>query len=169
MLILPLRDSLTFVGALHDKNILRKSHKSNSRKLIPKSPWITMSLCKSIYRINKLYQRYISHPTECNRSKYVHDKNILTNIIHKFKQNYNAKQFDKAKGTCNIKGTWKVINSVLHNEPRYEISSMNIDGHSIDNSYNYYCQTLIHTLQILLVDSLTSTILPSSVNFGSFL
>ena len=39
-------------------------------------------------------------------------KNILTHVIRKSKQNYYAKQFDKTKG--NIKGTWKVVNSVLH-------------------------------------------------------
>ena len=58
MLILASKDFLTCFYALHDKYIPTKSHKSNSRKLIPKSPWITVSFCKSIDHKNKLYRRY---------------------------------------------------------------------------------------------------------------
>lgn len=118
-------------NTLHDKNIPMKSRKSNSPKLIPKSPWITVSLCKSIYHKNKLYRKYISHPTDSTRFIYVRYKNILTNVLRKSKQNYYAKQFENAKG--NIKSSWKVINSVLHNEPRSTISSINIDGRSSDD------------------------------------
>ena len=104
-----------------------------ARKLIPKSPWVTPSLCKSINHKNKLYRRYVANPTDSSRYKYVRYKNIhvLINVLRNSKRQYNSQQFEREKG--NIKNTWKIINSVLQYKLQSKINVINIDGVNVSN------------------------------------
>ena len=124
---------LNFMDILNtnlDKHIPWKQ-KTKSRKVTPKSPWITVSLCKSINHKNKLYHKFRSNPSDSNRTNYVRYKNVLTSVLRNSKRNYYANQFNKEKG--NIKNTWKIINSVLHSNPQSKITSIETEGASIDN------------------------------------
>ena len=54
---------------IHDEYILLKKSKIN-RKTIPKSPWITKGLSKSINVKNILYKQYLLRPTEDHLVKF---------------------------------------------------------------------------------------------------
>ena len=56
--------------------------------------------------------------------------NSLTTILRSAKQAYFSQQFEEKN---NIRNTWKVINSVLKNNTSSHISSINVNGHSINN------------------------------------
>ena len=84
---------------------------SSNRKKIPRNPWITKSLLKSINRKNKLFYKYKRNPNAQNRSKYVRYRNILTSSLRMAKQMYYSRQFKKYE--YDIKSTWKVVNEVL--------------------------------------------------------
>ena len=99
---------------LYDKNIPFISHNRVKSKSKPNAPWITKSLLKSINKKNKLYRRYLDHPTNIRKIKYTRYKNTLTSLLRLSKKDYFAHQFEKEKN--NIRNTWKVINSVLNNK-----------------------------------------------------
>ena len=66
-----------------------------------------------------------------NRFNFTKYNNSLRTILRSAKQAYFSQQFEKEKN--NIRNTWKVINSVLKNNTSSHISSINVNGHSINN------------------------------------
>ena len=150
---------------LHDKNIPLKNIKSSSRKFTPKSPWISVSMCKSIHHKNKLYRRFISHPTDPNRAIYVRYKNILTTVIRNSKRMYYAKQFEKEKG--NVKNTWKIINSVLKNKTLSKLSSIDVNGAVVNNSH--FIADHFNTYFTNIGNNLSNKIPLSDRNFNDYL
>ena len=87
-----------------DKQIPITQNKPKARKLIPKSPWVTPSLCKSINHKNKLYHSYVANPTDSSRYKYVHYKNILINVLRNSTLQYYSQQFERERLTLKILG-----------------------------------------------------------------
>jgi hypothetical protein len=57
------------------------------------------------------YKKLLNSPTPHNKSIYKRYKNTLTKLIRTAKQQYLCKKFNQEKG--NVKGTWKLINSLL--------------------------------------------------------
>ena len=84
----------------------------STRKKIPKQPWISKSLLKSINRKNKLFHKYKNDPNTVNKSRYVRYRNVLTSSIRLARQMYFSRQFEKHKH--DLKSTWKVINEALN-------------------------------------------------------
>ena len=87
---------------LYDKNIPLVRTKNFNRKSQPKSPWITTALLKSINHKNRLYQKYLRSPSDSNRQKHIHYRNLLTTVLRSAKQNYYTQQFDKEKNNIKL-------------------------------------------------------------------
>ena len=90
---------------------LRKCRKQDYKR-IPKQPWVSKTILRSINRKNSLYLNYIKNRTDNSRTKYISYKNILTNTLRLAKKKYYADQLSKFKS--DIKSTWKLLNSVLN-------------------------------------------------------
>ena len=61
--------SIERFNKLYDKCILLRKYKVNRRK-IPRSPWITKGILKSITTKNKLYKEYLRSPNEQGAFKF---------------------------------------------------------------------------------------------------
>ena len=94
-----------------DKHIPFVKKKSNYKK-VPRLPWISKSLLRSINRKNKFYYiDKINHTEESHRT-YTLYKNILTKTLRAEKRKYFQNQILLFKN--DIKNTWKVINSAIN-------------------------------------------------------
>ena len=58
----------------------------SSAKRIPRKPWITPVILKSINRKQRLYRKNIGHPTTSNKESYITYRNILTTLIRNSKK-----------------------------------------------------------------------------------
>ena len=123
---------------------LRSIHVSKSaRRKIPRKPWITPAIVKSILRKEKLYKNYVSHPTDSRKAAYISYRNKLTTLIRISKRNYYADKFTEFK--YNTKQTWKVLNNILGRKnntiisSRFKIGSTFVSDPSIiANNFNSY-------------------------------
>lgn len=89
-----------------------KLHKRN----IPKKPWVTKGLIKSIQTKDKLYKKYINKPTPNNKLKYTKYRNHLNQLLRYSKKNYISSEIEMHKH--NMKKTWQVLNKLLgRNKP----------------------------------------------------
>ena len=68
----------------------------SSAKRIPRKPWITPVILKSINRKQRLYRKYIGHPTTSNKESYITYR-ILTTLIRKSKKSYYTDKLDACK------------------------------------------------------------------------
>ena len=101
---------LAQVEQLYDRHFPVQEFKYRYDK--SKSPWMSEGIYNSIRRKNHLYKKFLKNRTSQNKSNYTMYKNKLTCIIKLSKKNYLSKKFNQEKN--NIKGTWKVINSLLN-------------------------------------------------------
>lgn len=130
---------------LYDENIPICKRDSGNHRKIPRMPWITRSLLKSINKKNKLYYKYKTTKSEQSRLNYTRYRNTLTTTLRVSKKNYYSTQF---QATLNdIKGTWKVIKNIFKsNSKTSSIRSLQIDGELVDDTKsivekfnNYFC------------------------------
>ena len=140
-------------------------NRSNYKK-IPRQPWITKSLLKSINKKNKLYFKYRKDPNPQNKLRYVRYRNILSSSLRLAKRMYFSKQFDKCK--FDLKSTWKVINEVMKTKtnsgpPKYIFK----DGLQIDNSTDM--AEIFNDYFVNLGPDLANKIPNSRTSFHSFL
>ena len=73
-----------------------------------KSPWITRSIIKSVRKKNKLYKKFLCHPTTNNEHKYKQYKNKLNHIIKIAKKKYYEEQLIKYKNETKL--LWSTLN-----------------------------------------------------------
>ena len=140
--------------------------KRSNYKKIPRCPWITSGILRSINRKNNLYLKSIAKPCDKNKKKYSEYKNLLTCILRRSKKMYFCNQFDLYKK--DVQNTWKVIKNVLQGNPKKStVSKINLDGEIIDNS-----QRLVNVFNDYFVDigpNLASNIPDSSIHYSDFL
>ena len=110
-----------------------KRSTTSSRRRIPRKPWITSAILKSIRRKEKLYKKYVNHPTNSNKIAYSTYRNKLTTLIRTSKRRYYAEKLEESK--FNTKQTWKVLNNILgrHNRQKQMPSFFKVnDAHVSD-------------------------------------
>ena len=86
--------------------------KYKNSKSIPKSPWISKGLLKSINHKNKLYKSCLKHQTTHKENIYKIYRNKLNSLLRKAKKEYFAKKLDHHKH--NMRNTWKTIKCILN-------------------------------------------------------
>ena len=89
---------------------MKKVTKRNSDK--DKSPWMTKCIAKSVQQKNKLYKKYLRHPTTNNENKYKQYKNKLNHVIKVGKKKYYENQLIKYKHDTKI--LWKTLNEIMN-------------------------------------------------------
>ena len=94
-----------------DKHIPLVKKKSNYKK-VPRLPWISKSLLRSINRKNHFYYIDKINRTEESHRTYTLYKNILTKTLRAEKRKYFQNQISLFKN--DIKNTWKIINSAIN-------------------------------------------------------
>ncbi len=85
--------------------------KKSNRRRIPRKPWITSAILRSIHRKEKLHKKYVSNPTNANKQAHVSYRNKLTTLIRISKRHYYAEKLEESK--FNSKQTWNVLNDIL--------------------------------------------------------
>ena len=87
-------------------------YNASRKKHIPKSPWISTGIIKSINKKHNLYKQYraSNFNEECGR-KYKRYRNALTTVIKNAKRMYYTNLFDINKN--NVGKTWETINDII--------------------------------------------------------
>ena len=121
--------------------------KSRTRVDKTKSPWMTNSIIKSIRRKNKLYKKFLCHPTSNNEHKYKVYKNKLNHIIKIAKKKHYEEKLIKHKNETKL--IWATLNEIMnrtthkHNLLPKEFSGNNPEDiiknpQEIANKFNEY-------------------------------
>ncbi|MFO7795213.1 MAG: reverse transcriptase family protein [Promethearchaeia archaeon] len=95
--------------------VLRKS------KDLPRKPWVTESLLKSIKEKNRLYKVKMQYPNEINIENFKKYKNRLTLVLREAEAKYYQNEFRKCDSP---RETWKLINEKMNN-----VKTRNIPSH----------------------------------------
>ena len=77
-----------------------------------KSPCITRSIIKSVRKKNKLYKKFLCHPTTNNEQKYKQYKNKLNHIIKIAKKKYYEEQLIKYKNETKL--LWSTLDEIMN-------------------------------------------------------
>ena len=130
-----------------DRHIPKQKSKGQNYKKVPRLPWVSKSLLRSINRKNNLYYKFKTSQTEQSKNKYTSYKNVLTKILRIEKQKYYSKQFSLYKN--DTRNTWKIIKEAMNlskNKPCIsKIRSNNgiaEDPLSIANTFNNYFSSI---------------------------
>ena len=130
---------------LYDTYFPYRSLRSDSfnRQRIPRKPWITSAIMKSISRKEKLHNKFVNRPNETNKNNYHNYRNRLTTIIRASKRDYYAKKLSDCKH--NTKQTWNVLNSILGRNKKTSLpdsfkhnDEIISDPQQITNKFNSY-------------------------------
>ena len=84
-----------------------KLHKHN----IPKKPWVTRGLIKSIQSKDKLYKKYLNNPSFENKTRYTKYRNHLHQLLRFSKKSHITSELELHK--YNMKKTWETLNNLL--------------------------------------------------------
>ena len=114
-----------------------------SNRMTPRNDWMTKGLLKSCIRKSKLYRRFCKNRTKANKDKYTVYRDKLKCLLRKAEKDYYSNKFKSISG--NIKGTWKLLNSILNTNQGSEIvnsfteNEVDItDKHEIVEKFNDY-------------------------------
>ena len=139
--------------------------KSDSNR-VPRKPWITNAILKSIRYKDKLYRKFRSSPNVCNKLTLVKYKNTLTTVIRVAKKQYYSNLLEEHKN--NLKQTWKVLNDLLGRSRKHQLpDSFDINGiptsdpQQIANGFNSFFTNI--------GPNLANQIATSQKNFDDFL
>ena len=99
--------------AVCDKHAPFRQITINKRKNIPRKPWVTPGIIKSISKKCKLYKAYkASNFNEEHATKYKKYRNVLGTVLKNSKRLYYSKLFLENKNDTSK--TWKIVNELLN-------------------------------------------------------
>ena len=126
------------------------------------SPWITPELKRLMFQRHKLKKLASRFPTDGNWTSYKHMKNKVNYEIKNAKMNYyNAFFKDNHR---NIKNTWKGINRLIGNEPKFNKITQLDTGDTV-NTDPVEISNILNTHFSKIGPSLASKIKDTSSNF----
>ena len=116
------------------------------KSTINRKPWFTSYLKKICRKKHKLYKKFVNNPSSHRETVYKTYRNFASDEIRKSKRKYYNNKFNNLKN--NPRGTWKVINEVLHKDTKkreFQIVDSNganiVDKNVIANRFNsYFCK-----------------------------
>ena len=117
---------ITKFSDLYNKHLPVTNKKINKRQ--EAKPWITSGIIKSIKTRNKLYKKFLNHPNDANKNKYISFRNKLTHLIRISCKKYYLNKFNSYKN--NIKRTWQTINNILGKNNTSAVPSYFLDDSS---------------------------------------
>ena len=105
-----------------------------SKRKTPIKPWITKGLIKSIQTKDKLYKKYIKHPTINNKIIHTKYKNNLTQLLRLSKRNHISSEIELHKH--NMKKMWGTLNNLLGRNRKQKLPEFfkNKDGIKVTDS-----------------------------------
>ena len=106
-----------FTKILNDTCPLRRLKRGSTE--FPKKPWITQGILNSISRKNELYKIYLGEPSVINFQQFKNYRNTLNGLKRKAEKMYLQNEFMKHK--CDMKKTWKTVNSLLGQKGKIEV------------------------------------------------
>lgn len=118
--------------ALYDKHcplVLYQQRKKGKQQ-----PWMTKGLERACKTKNQLYRDFIKCRTKTAEMKYKKYKNKLVLIMRNTKKEYFNTQLEVNKN--NIKGTWKILNSLMANKKAAEASPLNHFATKVTDTYS---------------------------------
>jgi hypothetical protein len=95
--------------SLYDQNF--PTRKINHKKL-PRKPWISKGLLKSIKRKNKLYNIFMHKKTDTSKQKFKSYRNKLNHLLKIAKRHHYCCKFDLARN--DLKQTWTILKSLIN-------------------------------------------------------
>ena len=120
-----------FVG-LYNRSFPVRSKRVSRAKGIPRKPWITKAILKSIGRKDKLFRKYKSSPTASNKLALSVYRNKLTSLIRASKKTYFCNLLDMHKS--DLKKTWGVLNDLLGDKRKKKLpDSFVINGSNVSD------------------------------------
>ena len=133
----------------------------------PKTPWISEGILVSVKKNNRLYKKFMKHPTPIREVQYKAYKNKLNNLIRIAKRMYYDDKFERSKN--DLKATWKLINEVINkkNCKRPLLTSFNLNSRTISDPAeiaNGFCDYFTN-----VGPTLAGRIQPTNVAFDRFL
>ena len=151
---------------LLDIHIPKRRQKQSDYKKIPRLPWISKSLLRSINRKNNLYYKFKMKPTEQLKLKYTSYKNTLTKIIRIEKRKYYTKQLYLYRH--DMQNTWKVLKQAMNiSNDKCNITKIRFEDEIIEDSHQI-CNILNNHFS-LIGENLASNIPHSTKHFTEFL
>ena len=104
-----------------------------NKRSSPKHPWMTQGLLKSCKTKAKLYLKFIKHPSEQNKNKFVSYRNKFKSIRIQAEKSFYAAEF--CKQSNNLRQTWKIIKNLIGNANNddNDIKSIKSNGNSISD------------------------------------
>ena len=141
--------------------------KRKSKQNVPRNPWITSSILKSIKHKYRLYKKFIKVPSTENKGKYKTYKNLLSKIIKTAKRMHYCSQLESSKH--DIKSTWKILNEVLkRRKNKTQLSNSflidNKETSDLDKIVNEFCNFFTH-----VGPNLAEKIPKSDISFNDYL
>ena len=109
-----------------------------------KKPWLTSGIKNSIRTKNKLYIRYIKHPSFLNEQSYLRYKSRLNYLLRMLERDYIERMLKKHKS--NLKKTWQIMKDVINRKRKtstppdyFDINGEYItDKDKISNGFNKF-------------------------------
>ena len=126
---------LIFNQKLHGAYNKSFPFKRLSRKRAKDKPWITSGLKQSIKQKHILYQKYIFHQTEENKTIYKLYKNKLRSMIRKAEADYYKESFNSK--IHSMKEMWKELGNLLNSNKtknNNSISKLIINNEELTNN-----------------------------------
>ena len=137
-------------------------------KFIIRDEWMTRGLLKSSFKVTRLYKKCVHKPkTDPSYMNYVEYRNTYNKLKRLAKKEYYQERFNKYKN--DIKGTWKLLNSLTGRGKQQHISqnTFKLGEKTInrpDDIANEFCKYFTN-----IGPKLAKEISPPTQNFNTYL
>ena len=118
-----------------------------SRKRAKDKKWVTLGIKKSCNHKSSLYKKFLKHPTQENKAKYIKYRNLLSKLCKAAQENYFHDIISETKSS--LVKLWETFGPIINPGKRKElhkIEKINKEGSILTNKKdianhfnNYFC------------------------------